>query len=269
MSGCRRLAVAASALCSIVLAVACLSTPATAPELGVGDSGLAPLATPLAVPTQPPLDIRTAQALELRRVRDEHSRLIASIPTPTPIPTISAAEIASRYLLDGDAPDPLPGLAADPSLGVWWYRTSPGDWTASRMREANPYTPLFAATDLRPQHGNFENGGLQETIAQLMGDELVRIEPEFQHTVSRLVLPMADRLGWEFVSPDLPVVRLWTSFTYIGPEDVVPVEYRMGGVLAFGVAEHRDPATGDVLYQYPVVSHWIGPVLVENAGPAS
>ncbi len=205
----------------------------------------------------------------MRRVRDEHARLIASIPTPTPIPTIAAAEIASRYLLDGEVPDPLPGLAADPALGVWWYRASAGDWTPSRMREANPYAPLFDTDGLAPQHANFANGGLQETISQLLADELVKIDPEFEYTVTRLVLPMRDRLGWEFVSPDLPVVRLWTSFTYIGPQDVVPVEYRMGGVLAFGVAEHRDPATGDVLYQYPVVSHWIGPVLLENAGPAS
>ena len=89
--------------------------------------------------------------------------------------------------------------------------------------------------------------------------------PEISDCASTLVGPLGSRLGWEFADPDVPVIRLWNRFTYAGAHGLGPVEYRVGGVLASTLGDHRDLQTGDVLYQYPLVTHWLGPVLLEES----
>lgn len=230
----------------------------------VGVATLEPLVEPQVLSTPEPVDLRTVQAQDLLRIRDEHSALIALIPTLTPLPTRAPVNVAGAYLLDGE---PLPGesLATDPRLGVWWYRHSGGDWTTSRFKNLNPYYPLFFDGRIDSRYGTFQNGGLQNEISLLLADEIVQILPVIGDRAPQLVAPLSDRLGWEFVDPDIPVVRLWTRFTFDGPDDLGPIEYRVGGVLAFTVAEHRDVQTGDALYQYPQVSNWIGQVLLEES----
>ena len=254
-----------NALTAILCAVFVLALSCDQPEVFVPT--LEPLERAERVVPPTPVDVRTAQARDLRRLREEHSALIASIPTPTPFPTIAPAAVASGYLLDNI---PLPTsepLVTEPRLGVWWYRHAGGDWTTNRIRDLNPYYPLFYDIQVDRRYATFQNGGLQNEIARLLVDEVVMQLPEVSDRASLLITPIGDRLGWEFVNAEVPVVRLWSRFIYSGPDHLAPIELRVGGVLAFTIADHRDVTTGDVLYQYPVITNWLGPVLLEESVP--
>ncbi len=253
------LSVAALAMGLFVL-VAC-----GAPEPVPAVPTLVPLVPADQFATPVPVDLRTAQAQDLSRIRDDHAALIAAIPTATPLPTRSAASIAGSYLLDGEPLSTGSDLVPEPRLGVWWYRHSGGDWTGARFKQMNPYYPLFFDSAIDPRYATFENGGLQNEIGRLLADEIVQVMPEISDRASTLVGPLGSRLGWEFADPDVPVVRLWSRFTYAGSDGLGPVEYRVGGVLAFTLGDHRDLQTGDVLYQYPVITNWVGPVLLEES----
>ena len=154
----------------------------------------------------------------------------------------------------------------DPALGVWWFRESGGDWTTSRMRQVNPYAPLFYSVGHEREHSSFHNGGIQDEIGRMLAVEVVRLLPELRDRGNLLVTPITDRLGWEIVSTDLPVIRVWSHFSYLGPGDATPVNYRLGGVLSFGVSDHLEPESGDVVYQYLVVGDFLGDVVLEDAG---
>ena len=211
------------------------------------------------------IDLRTLEAQDLMRVREEHARMIASIPTATPVPTESPVSVASRYLMDGERSDGSgESLVTDPNLGIWWYRDAGGDWTGRRMREQNPYGRLFYAPEFDNEHDTFINGGFQDSIGQMLVSEAVSLLPELEDRASALIAPVTEKLGWELASDDLPVMRVWSRFSYLGPEDFAPREYRVGGVLSFGVADRKEPGTGDVLYQYAVIGDWLGSVLLQQ-----
>ena len=155
-----------SALCALCLvaAAACGS--------GTPDVAAVPTLVPLeAVPDAPdiaPVDLRTVQAQDLRRIRDEHAALIAMLPTPTPWPTRAPSAAAASYLLDGEQPVEDQQLVSDPSQGVWWYRNSGGDWTTSRIKAINPYYPLFYDAQVDSRYATFGNGGIQNEIGRLL-----------------------------------------------------------------------------------------------------
>ena len=228
------------------------------------------ISAPVLEPEVREVDIRTIGPEDLVRVRDQHAGLIASIPTPTPFPTRGVAESASVYVMTGDIPDSASeaSLISDPSLGIWWYRTSGGDWTTRRMRQGNPYGPLFYSTEYLAEHPSFYAGGMQELIAQRFAQEAELLLPEIRGRGSSLIAPLATNLGWEIASLELPVVRVWSSFTYLGPLDDGPREYRVGGVLSMGVGDYLDRTSGNVIYQYLVMDHFLGNgVILEDAGP--
>lgn len=114
------------------------------------------------------VDLRTMAAIDLIRVREEHSRLIASIPTATPVPTEAPASVANRYLMDGQSSEAEQNVVADPGLGVWWFRQAGGDWTGRGMRDRNPYARLFYSPEFGNEHDSFVNGGIQERIGQML-----------------------------------------------------------------------------------------------------
>ena len=273
--GCRRLLLALVLGLGAALGWGCASwgielpwSASPAAEAPVGaERPVAPLVDEGAAPTAAPVDIRTLQAIDLARVREEHSRMIASIPTATPVPTEAPASVASRILLDdGDAGAAASrSLAPDPDLGIWWYRDSNRDWTGRRTRERNPYARLFYEPEFGNEHDSIVNGGIQERIGQMLVAEVVALLPELDQKGSELAAPITQRLGWELASDDLPVMRVWSRFSYLAPGDFEARDYRVGGVLTFGVADRRDAGTGDVLYQYAVVGDWLGPVLLEEA----
>lgn len=258
---CRSAVALGLAVLSAIALVACGSEPV------VPVPTLEPLerAEPVVPPT--PFDIRTAHARDLRRQREQHAALIASIPTSTPLPTIAPAAVASAYLLDNVPLPTAEPLVSEPRLGVWWYRHAGGDWTPNRIRDLNPYYRIFYDLEIDSRYATFANGGIQNEAARLLADEIVLQLPAIADRASLLINPLGDRLGWEFVNAEVPVIRLWSRFTYSGPDNLDPVELRVGGVLAFTLADHRDPTTGDVVYQYPVINNWLGPVLLEESVP--
>ena len=99
----------------------------------------------------------------------------------------------------------------------------------------------------------------------MLGAELLL--PEIRGRASVLVAPVSGSLGWELASGELPVMRVWGSFTYFGPLDDGPREYRVGGVLKFLVRDYLNEA-GNIVYQYLVMGEFLGPgVVLEDAGP--
>ena len=80
------------------------------------------------------------------------------------------------------------------------------------------------------RYATFQNGGLPNEMGRLLADEIVQVMPEISDRASTLVTPLGPRLGWEFADPDVPMVRLWSRFTYSGADGFGPVERRVGGV---------------------------------------
>ena len=136
------------------------------------------------------------------------------------------------------------------------------------MREGNPYGPLFYSTEYMAEHPSFYTGGMQELIAQSFAEGAELLLPEIRGRGSSLIAPLTTNLGWEIASLGLPVVRVWSSFTYLGPLDEGPREYRVGGVLSLGVRDYLDSTSGNVIYQYLVMDQFLGNgVILEDAGP--
>ena len=131
--------------------------------------GIAPLEVfnaPVIVDS-PAAGIREIPEGDLSRIRDQHSRLIETIPTPSVLPTHAPAQDASVYILTGDDPSSKEDkLVSDPSLGIWWYRKSGGDWSTRQVRDMNPYSPLVYGRDYEPEHASFNAGTMQELVAQ-------------------------------------------------------------------------------------------------------
>ena len=216
-------------------------------------------------------DVRGIAPQDLVRVREQHASLISTIPTPTLFPTRPPEEVASVYLLTGEdvSDDAMAeSFETDPAMGIWWFRKSGGDWTTRRIRETNPYAPLFYSGEYRAEHPSFGDQGMQELIAQRLAEGAELLLPEIRGRGATLVSPLASNLGWEIASGELPVVRVWSHFTYLGPLDDGAREYRVGGALAFGVQDYVDPVSGNVIYQYLVMDRFLGNgVLLEDAGP--
>ena len=91
------------------------------------------------------------EAAELRRVRDEHRRLIASMPatpgaTVTPAPFQLQEDALARVLAN---PGGIPVMPApeedwfDLREGLTFYRERGDDWTSRRVRENHTHRGLF------------------------------------------------------------------------------------------------------------------------------
>lgn len=208
--------------------------------------------------------------LELVARREEAMQTIAALPTPTLPPTPDLSGLAAAQILDGGRPLNAgdDGLIPEPQDGIWWYRASAGDWTDSGTRESNPYAPLFDATSLESRHPSFAYGGIQEKLARMLAEQAEILMPELQGHGAKLVGPLQGNLGWEIAGEELPVARIWSSFTYSGPLDSRPRRYRLGGVMLFQVRDYLEPNTGDLIYQYLDVGYFLGKgVLMEDEGP--
>ena len=256
-------------------ALACGSGPAPEPASEAGDW------TPsVAIPTLAAGGDQVLEASPEERVLNEFDKLrerrerslqtIEAIPEPTPPPTADPAVLAAAQVLGGGgvaAASNDDGLIPEPRDGIWWYRDSPGDWTDSATRERNPYLPLFEAMSLESKHPSFAYGGMQEAIARMLAEEAEVLMPELRGHGPQLVDPLKRNMGWEIVGDELPVARVWSSFTYFGPLDSKPRRYRMGGVMLFDVREYLEANTGDLIYQYLDVGYFLGSgVLMEDEG---
>lgn len=259
---------------SVVL-LTTLACDSTTPTVVVEDSEPSVPIPTLAASSEPgpvvsPQEQAGSEFDRLRERRQQSLQTLTAIPTPTARPTADPAELAAAQVLGGGqvvAASNDDGLIPAPRDGIWWYRDSPGDWTDSGTKQRNPYLPLFGAVSLESKHPSFAYGGMQEAIARMLAEEAEVLMPELQGHGPDLIGPLTRNLGWEIVGDELPVARVWSSFTYLGPLDSKPRRYRMGGVMLFDVREYVEANTGDLIYQYLDVGYFLGSgVLMEDEG---
>ena len=211
--------------------------------------------------------VRTREAQELRRVRDEHEKLIASIPAtmePTVTPEVEERQkMALARVLEN--PEGEPVLAGpdedwfDPRKGLTFYRDSGGDWTGRRVRERHTHRGLFYFEGYPEDVENFRDGSIYPVLAREMAFGASDLVPLLGDPTPRMVRTFAENLGWELRDSEGPVVNLWTRFTLV--EDREPRTFAVGGVMRMGVVSRGE---GDSLLEYLVPGGWIGPVVVER-----
>ena len=209
----------------------------------------------------------TAQASELRRVRDEHSSLIASMPaTPSPTSTLTVAErsrVATarvrRYPDGVPAPPPVGSDWFDPAVGIDFYRESGGDWTARLVRESHPHRDLFYFSGYPQSVPHFSDRSIYPHLSRELVFEAVSVLPLLGEATPAMVRAFSRHLGWELRNAPAPVVNLWTTFT-VQRAGRVHV-YAVGGVMRMGVSSLGE---GDSLLEYVTPGSWVGPVVVER-----
>ena len=250
--------------------------------LGLGCSGSLAQPTPVAVRFEPtpgpfelpegyvdPAGLQRLEAEELRRLRAEHSSLIASVvtptpdvPTPTPGPEVRHDVAVARVLA---WPDGLPAEGPvdedwfNPTEGVPFVRDGSGDWTPGRVRENHTHRALFYYDRYPPGVLNFHDGGMQREVAREMVFEMVRVLPLVDDPTPEMVDLFALRMGWELRDSPDPAVNFWTSFVYV--KDSVEHEFVVAGVMLMDVGSTGE---GEDAWEFLAPGRWIGPVVVER-----
>ena len=211
----------------------------------------------------------TRQASELRRLRDEHLKLIESIPpTPGATPTFTVVEqqvVANAKIIAH--PEGIPGPPSvdenwfNPALGLAFYRNSGGDWTARRVRETHTHRNLFFYDDYPDAVPNFGDKSIYRSLAREMGFEATRVLPLLGEPTPAMVDIFTKHLGWELMDSSRPVVNLWSTF--IISEKGEHHVYSIGGVMLMGVGAVGE---GEDRLEYVTPGRWLGPVIVERLG---
>lgn len=212
-------------------------------------------------------EVVSHQSRELRRLRDEHASLIASIPpTPEPTPTLTPAErsvVASARVRRHPEGMPVPPVVGedwfDPALGIDFYRDSGGDWTPRRVREAHSHRDLFYYGKYPDSVPNFQDRTIHRHLARELVFEAVATLPLLGDPTPAMVHLFARELGWELRESPEPVISIWTTFS-VRRDGVVHV-YAVGGVMRMGVASLGED---DDLVEYLTPGPWLGPVVVER-----
>ena len=215
-----------------------------------------------------PAPLLTRDADELRRIREEHAALIASIPpTPEPTPTLTAVErsvlVSARvrqYPEGVPVPPPVGEDWFDPSLGLDFYRDSGGDWTAEWVRENHSHRDLFYYADYPESLANFADGSIYRLLAREMLFEAVSVLPFLGEPTPAMIDAFSRDLGWELRDSSRPAVNLWTTFTV--RRDGQFYVYAVGGVMLMGVFSSGENE-GDLM-EYVTPGEWIGQVVVER-----
>ena len=207
----------------------------------------------------------TKQAAERRRLRDEHSSLIASIPTvPSSTPTLAPEvkqRIAVARVIDHPHGVPIPPALGeewfDPDRGLTFFRLEGGDWTSRRVRESHTHGALFYYTSYPDEVLNFSDRSIYPVLARELAFEAVEVFPSFRDPTPALIRSFSDKLGWALRGNLGPAVNVWTHVTLVerGEEYV----YAVGGVMMMGTLFSEDRS-----YQYLVPGRWVGPVVVER-----
>ena len=209
----------------------------------------------------------TRDASELRRVREEHLGLIASIPeTPGPTPTLTAGQLSDRALsLVLDNPGGVPPAADvnedwfDPERGLTFYRDSGGDWTPRRVRERHPYRSLFYRSSYPEGVSNFSDMSIHRALARELAFAGVGVMPMLEDPSPGMIDALTRSLGWEIRDSPGPVINVWSSFGLVEGGSVH--SFAVGGVMRMGV---RSKGQGGDIFQYLVPGEWVGSVVVER-----
>ena len=208
----------------------------------------------------------TRDASELRRLRDEHGGLIASIPateepaTPTAVERQEAALARVMEYPDGEPVGRGPDEDwFDLEEGLVFYRDNGGDWTARRVRESHSHRDLFYYKLYPDTVPNFRDKTIYGALARELAFEAHEVMPVLGDPTPAVVRSFARNLGWELRDTVGPVVNLWTTFTLV--RDGEDHRFAVGGVMRLGVAE---VGKGEDRLEYLTVGEWIGPVVVER-----
>ena len=211
----------------------------------------------------------TKQASELRRLRDEHEKLIKSIPVvrgPTPTLTVVERKVVADVKIVAH-PDGIPVRPSvdenwfNPNLGLTFYRSSGGDWTARRVRETHTHRNLFFYDGYPDSVLNFADKGIYPELAREMVFEATRALPILGDPTPAMVDIFTKQLGWELGDSSRPVVNLWSTFV-VSTEGEHHV-YSIGGVMLMGVGSVGE---GEDRLEYVTPGRWLGPVIVERLG---
>ena len=211
----------------------------------------------------------TKQAAELRRVRDEHVRLIKSIPptlgaTATLTPEERQDAVVARVVAHPDGIPVPPRVDEDWfdfEVGLRFYRDGGGDWTARRVRESHTHRNLFFYSEYPDGIANFGDGSILEALAREIVFEAVGVLPLLGEPTPAMVDLFSRRLGWELRESSRPVVNVWTTFVVSEGDEFH--RYAIGGVMLMGVGSVGE---GEDLLEYVVPGRWLGPVVVERLG---
>ena len=211
----------------------------------------------------------TRQASELRRLREEHLRLIESIPpTPGVTPTLTVVErqvVADAKIVAHPEGIPVPPSVDEnwfnPDLGLTFYRNAGGDWTARRVREKHTHRTLFFYGDYPDEIVNFADKSIYPELAREMVFEATRVLPVLGDPTPTMVEIFTRQLGWELRDSSRPVVNLWSTF--VVSEQGESHVYAIGGVMLMGVGFMGE---GDNRLEYVTPGRWLGPVIVERLG---
>ena len=211
----------------------------------------------------------TRDASELRRVREEHRGLIASIPdTPGPTPTLTAGQLSDRALArviaNPDGAPPAPDVDEDwfdPEQGLTFYRDSGGDWTPRRVREAHPYRHLFYHRDYPEGVVSFSDESIHRGLARELAFAGIRVMPMLEDPSPGMIDALTRSLGWEARDSPGPVINVWASFGLVEGGSIQ--SFAVGGVMRMGV---RSKGEGNDMFQYLVPGEWVGSVVVERLG---
>ncbi len=224
-----------------------------------------PLNTPVAVST-PPFPL-TREAEELRRLREEHAALIASIPpTPEPAPTLTVAEVSSLVSARVRAhPEGVPFSPRveegwfDPERGLEFHRDEGGDWTPRNVRESHSHRDLFYYGEYPDSIPNFSDGSIHPLLSRELAFEASAVLPFLGDPTPAMINAFSRDLGWELRDSPGPVVNLWTTF--VVRREGLFYSYAVGGVMLLGVSSVGE---GEELVEFVGPGRWIGPVVVER-----
>ena len=207
----------------------------------------------------------TKQAEEYRRIREEHSRLIASIPTvPAATPTLEPEvrqRVAVARVIDHPHGVPIPPVLGeewfDPDRGLTFFRRDGGDWTPRRVREGHTHRALFYHRGYPEGVPNFSDESIYPALARELAFEAVEVFPGFGDPTPGLIRSLADNLGWSLRDNLGPAVNIWTHVRLV--EAGEEYRYAVGGVMMMATlfSEGRS-------FEYLIPGHWIGPVVVER-----
>ena len=146
----------------------------------------------------------------------------------------------------------------DPDLGIVFFRDQGGNWTDRRVRERNPYAPLFYSDTPPVGVLGFQDGSMLMAISREMVHEATGLLPLLGDPNPDMVRAFRDNMGWEIRGQDRPVVSVWTEFSV--RERFSEFRYAVGGVMMMKV---HTPG-GEDGPQHLGLGVWLGPVVVER-----
>ena len=187
--------------------------------------------TPFVVPAL------THEARELRRVADEHSALLTSVPPtpgPTALPSVEEVriEVSQQLSLNPGGIPVAPVSYVDwfePTEGLYFYRPEGGDWTSRTVRRSHPYATLFYPSEPLVGLPAFHDGSIVPALARELAFGASEVMPFLGDPTPALIGSFASQLGWELRPGTQPAVNLWTTFRFRDRETLHV--YAVGGVM--------------------------------------